>query len=279
MKKQYRIAIPSGSLFEATLLLFKRIGIAIKFNDREFMASVESGNLTLIFVLDRPQDIPMGIVMGAYDAGVCGWDCVVESGLEAKLAKIIELKYAKKSRNVAKVVVFGKTDRLEDNENILVATEYLNLAGLIFKKAKIAYSHGCTEAKVLYGGYDYGIGVTETGASLKANGLKIVATILDSPTILIAKQEAPQIRILGDILSGALAAEKQALLKFDCSSQAKEEILAWLPAIDAPTVSSLSNGDFAIETVLLKDELANQLIRLKLAGATGIIVQDFNILL
>jgi len=89
----------------------------------------------------------------------------------------------------------------------------------------------------------------------------------------------PGIKILGDILSGALAAEKQALLKFDCSSRIKKDVLAWLPAIDAPTVNRLSNGDFAIETVLLKDELADQLIRLKLAGATGIIVQDFNILL
>ena len=277
--KQYIIALPSGSLFEATLLLFKRIGIVISFGDREFVAKVRSSNLEIIFILDRPQDIPLGIVMGTYDAGICGWDCVVESGLETVLVIISELAYAKKSRSIAEVVVFGKTDQLADNEDIWVATEYFNLAKRVFKKAKLVYSHGCTEGKVFNCGYDYGIGVIETGDSLKANNLKVVAIILKSPTVLIAREEISEIRILGDILRGALAAEKQVLLKLDCTGEIKESVLTGLPAIDAPTVNRLSNGSYAIETVVQKDELANQLIRLKLAGATGIIVQDFNILI
>jgi ATP phosphoribosyltransferase len=277
--KSYSLVIPSGSLFEATMLLLKRVGIVVNFDGRKFICEVNDCDLIATVYLDRPQDIPYGVASGIYDVGICGWDCVVESGLMAELVKIADLKYAKKSRRVAKVVVFGKTDRLLDNENILVATEYPNLARLIFKKARLVYSHGCTEAKVLYGGYDYGVGITETGDSLEANGLKIAATILESPTVLIAKQETTEIIMLGKILRGALEAEKQALLKFNCSGQIKDNILSWLPAIDAPTISGLTNGNFAVETVLHKEELADQLIRLKLAGATGIIVQDFNIVL
>jgi len=277
--KRLIIALPSGSLFEATILLFAKIRIDIKFGDRQFMTKVETGNLEITFILDRPQNIPSGIIRGAYDVGICGWDCVVESGLEVMLLMISELVYAKKSRNIAEVVVFSKADQLVDAEGILVAAEFMKLAGGVFKKARLVYSYGCTEGKVLYGGYDYGVGITETRKSLKVNGLKVLKTILRSPTVLIAKEEAPEIKFLGDILRGALAAEKQTLLKFDCSSQVKEDILAWLPAIEAPTVNQLSNGGFAVETVIRKEELADQLIRVKLAGATGILVQDFNILL
>jgi len=277
--KKYKLVIPNGSLLEATILLLKRIGVTVNFEGRKFVCEVDGCDVIAMVYLDRPQDIPYGIARGIYDAGICGWNDVLESGLEGELAKIVDLKYAKKSRRVAKVVVFGKTDGLADNENIVVATEYPNLARQIFKKAKLVYSNGCTEAKVLYGGYDYGVGVTETGDSLEANGLKIVATILESPTVLIAKQETPEIKIFGEILRGALEAEKRFLLKFNCADRIKENVLAGLPALDAPTISGLADGDFAVETVLQKEELADQLIRLKLAGATGIIVQDFNILL
>jgi ATP phosphoribosyltransferase len=277
--KRLKIALPSGSLFEATLNLLARVGMVVKFGDREFMVRVENKNLTITFILDRPQDIPLGILRGAYDAGICGLDCVVESGLEAVLVLISELAYAKKSRRIVEVVIFGKADRLIDAENIVVATEFMNLARAYFKKAKLVYSHGCTESKVLYGGYHFGVCITETGKSLEANGLKIVKTILRSPTVLIAKEEMPEIKIFGEILCGALAAEKQVILKFDCAKDIKDDIVAGLPAIESPTVNQLSDGNFAIETVIAKDDLANQLIRLKLAGATGIIVQDFNILL
>lgn len=273
------LVIPKGSLYEATIKLLNAIGINLEFGSRKFMVKVNGNQLITSAFLDRPQDIPLGVVRGIYGLGFCGYDCVVEPGLEKDLVIIAELKYAKRSRKVARVVVFGKTDRLVDNEDILVITEYLNLARLIFKKARIVYSNGCTEAKVLFGGYDYGIGVTETGESLAENGLKVVATILKSPTVLIAREETPEIKLFGEMLQGALEAERQVLLKFNCNNQIKENILSWLPAIDAPTVSSLSNGSYAIETVLCKEELANQLIRLKLAGATGIVVQDFSILL
>ena len=277
--KRYSLVIPSGSLLEATLLLFKTVGMVVSFDGRKFVCEVNGCETVTTVYLDRPQDIPYGVARGVYNGGITGWDCVAESGLKAELIKIAELKYAKKSRRVAKVVVFGKTGELIDNEHILVATEYPNLARLIFKKARLVYSHGCTEAKVLFGGYDYGVGITETGDSLEANGLKVAATILESPTVLIAKEEAPEIKMLGEILRGALAAEKQVILKFDCDKEVKDVALKNLPAIESPTINQLSNGDFAVETVIRKEKLTDQLIRLKLAGATGIIVQDFNIVL
>ncbi len=279
MKAAYKLVIPKGSLLDSTILLLKKIGIVVNFDGRKFMCKVDGSDLITEIYLDRPQDIPYGVARGIYNLAITGWDCVIESGLEAELVKIAELCYAKKSRNVAMVVVFGKTGQLIDSEDIWIATEYPNLARLIFKKAKIVYSNGCTEAKVLYGGFDYAIGVVETGESLKENGLKVVATILKSPTVLIAKQETPEVKLFGQMLIGALEAEKKSLLKFNCTSKVKENILTWLPAIDAPTISRLSNGGFSIETILRKEELASQLIRLKLTGATGIIVQDFNILI
>lgn len=277
--KRLRIALPSGSLFEATLNLLARIGIIVKFGNREFMVRVENDDLAITFILDRPQDIPLGIIREDYDAGICGWDCVVESGLEAILVLISELAYAKKSRRIAEVVIFGKATQLIDAENIVVATEFMKLARAYFKKAQLILSHGCTESKVLYGGYHFGICITETGESLKANGLKIIKTILRSPTVLVAKEETLEIKIFGEILCGALVAEKRVILKCDCAVDIKDAIVEGLPAIESPTVNQLGNGNFAIETVLSRDDLAGQLIRLRLAGATGIIVQDFNILI
>ena len=206
-------------------------------------------------------------------------DWLAERGFLNKLSVIQKLNYGKNLKSAVKVVVFGKTEKIVDKESIMVSAEYVNLARTIFKKAKIDFSDGSTEADVLAGIYDYGVGVCESGQSLKENGLKILQVIMESPVVLIAKRATTELKMFGEILSGALEAEKRCLIKFDCSAEIKDEILSFLPAVDAPTVNLLSNNNYAIETIVAKDQMFDMLIKIKKAGAKGIITQDFNIIL
>jgi len=277
--KKLVLGLPNGSLFEPTITLFKRVGITIRVRGRNFMADIRGAGLFEKALIMRPQDIPEAIVDGVIDAGICGWDCVVEAGLEGKILRIVELPYGKNSKSPVQVVAFGKSERLIDEAGILVAAEYPRLAKRVFKEAGIRFSHGTTEAKVAYGRYDYGVGVVETGRSLADNGLNIVATLLVSPTVLVAKEKSLEIECFGQFLKGGLEAENYRLLKMDADSEAKEKIIRILPAIQAPTVSGLSDGKFAIETVVRREEVFNLIFRLQNLGARGILVQEINVLL
>jgi ATP phosphoribosyltransferase len=279
MRKNLVMGPPNGSLMETTLQLLKTIGVVIKPNGRKFLAEIEGFELFSKAIFLRPQDIPEAIVDGMIDVGICGWDCVVEAGLEGRLIKVAELNYSRQSRQPVRVVVFGKSSSFVDNEDILVATEYRQLAKKIFHKATARFSHGGTEQKVAYGKYNYGVGVVETGKSLEENGLQIVKTILVSPTVIMAREDSPEIHLFGEMLQGALQAEQFCLVKMNCASQCVKNILDCVPAIDAPTISNLADGSFAIETVVPKNKLADVLSRLRLEGATGIIVQQLDVML
>jgi ATP phosphoribosyltransferase len=153
------------------------------------------------------------------------------------------------------------------------------LAKKFFKKAKVRFSHGTTEAKVVCGQYSYGVGVVDSGLSLKENGLKILKVLLVSPTVLIAREQLPEIEYFGQLLKAGFEAENYRLIKLDASRQDKEKIISILPSIQSPTVNRLANGNYAIETVARNDEIVDLIFQLKKLGAKGILVQEINILL
>lgn len=273
-----KIGIPNGSLNEKTLALFRKLGIEIIIKGRNFEADVLGTEMFEKALVMRPQSIPAAIENGIIDCGICGWDCVVESGTENKLVKVTTLNYSKKSNRPACVVVFGKKD-IEDEERIAVYSEYPNITRKFFSKARIEFSHGTTEAQVVAGMYDFGVCVTETGISLSDNNLRILKTLLISPTVLVARKMLPDIEILGRLLVGALKSEKYQLVKMNVSAEKKNSILKMLPALRSPTVNNLADGSYAIETVVEKDNLMNLLVSLQLAGAVDILVSDINIIL
>lgn len=273
------LAIPNGSLFEKTAQLLKKAGANFHFRKRQFETKVEGlGNFDRIIVM-RPQAIPLSVKRGIALAGICGWDCIVESGLEKSLELVTELQYSKATSSPVRVVVFGKKERLVDSPDTMVLTEYPNLAKQVFKKAALDFSHGSTEVQILSGAYDFGVGITETGESLRANGLKIVKTILVSPTVIVARESTPELNIFGEIMKGAIDAEKYQLVKMNADQKAKEKILEILPAMKSPTINELANGSFSIETIVRRKSLVNVLMNLRHLGATDILVQDVNIVL
>lgn len=277
--KSVALAIPNGSLFEKTFSLLKKAGATFQFGKRQFETEVEGlGNFDRIIIM-RPQAIPLSVKRGIAAAGICGWDCVVESGLEKTLELVTELQYSKATSSPVRVVVFGKNEKLVDSSRTRVLTEYPNLAKRVFKKALLDFSHGSTEIQILSGAYDFGVGITETGESLRVNDLKIVKTILISPTVVVARKTTPEIKLFGEILKGAIDAEKYQLIKMNAEPKAKEKILEIMPAMKSPTINKLANGYFSIETVVEKKSLVGLLTCLRKYGATDILVQDINIVL
>lgn len=279
MKDKLTLGLPNGSLFEPTISLLKRMGITIRKNGRSFAAEIIGTSIFEKVLIMRPQDIPEALADGIIYAGICGWDCVAEVELEEKIFKIVELPFGRNSRNSVRVVIFGKSEELIDEENILVSAEYPNLAKKFFKKAKVRFSHGTTEAKVVSGQYNYGVGVVDSGLSLAENGLKILKVLLVSPTVLIARKRLPEIEYFGQLLKAGFEAENYRLIKLDASRQDKGKILAILPAVQSPTVNRLANGNYAIETVAKNDEVVDLIFQLRKLGARGILAQEINILL
>jgi len=279
MKNDKILGIPNGSLSAPTLELLTKAGLQVGLQHRKFRAILTGLEGYAQILQMRPQDMPKALADGMIDAGICGYDSLMESGLNEELQIVRELNYSKTLRQSVRVVIIGKNAELVDTPETRVSTEYPLLARQIFKRAQIDFSYGGTEQKVAYGSYDYGICVTETGASIIQNNLRIVKTIFTSPTILLARVATPELTFLGDLLAGCLQAEDFVLLKFNISAQDKAKVLEFLPAMESPTISPLLDGAFALETLVSNTDLASTLQKIKQSGGTGIVVTRPNIIL
>lgn len=273
------IGIPSGSLQEVTINLLKKIGITVVVSGRQFIAAVNGSDLFDRAVIIRPNDLPMAVHKGIIDAALTGYDMLCEADMENDLCVITELLFAKKSRCPTRVVVFGRNDEndeIVDNESVAVSAEYMQLARRVFRRARVEFSTGSTEIKIAEKafGFRYGVGVVESGQSLIDNGLKIIKEIIISPVVLISREQRESLTLFGQTLKGALDAENTVLIKFNISVSDVEGVLKHLPAMEAPTISSLSDGAYAIETVVLRSVLANTLTTIKKNGGRNILVQD-----
>ena len=284
--KMLRFVIPKGSFEEKTLALMDAADLRIvRGSDREYHGTVDDPRIDRISLL-RPQEIPSYIEEGFFDMGLTGLDWVEETG--AKVEVLAELPYTKSyiGGKVKVVLAVSEAAGMERAEELApdsrVSTEYPNLTKRFFDElgipVKIFLSYGATEAKVPEI-VDAIVDVTETGSTLRRNGMKIVATLLESPALLIANPESfadpakrtamQEIKIL---LLGAISASGKVLVKMNVKESDLRAVVAVLPSMEAPTISRLAEEGFlAIETVVARTEINTLIPTLKAKGATGIL--------
>lgn len=283
-----KLGIPKGSLQESTIELFRRAGWNIRLPDRSYFPSVDDDEISCYLI--RAQEISRYVESGVLDLGLTGKDWIMENGSQVTVLE--ELVYSKASRKPARWVLAVPEDspvkKLEDLEGGRVATELVNFTRNVFRQrgvnVEVEFSWGATEAKVLEGLADAVVEVTETGTTLRANGLRIVEELLTTVPQLIANPSAlehpwkrkkiEQIRIL---LRGAIDAYKKVGLKMNVAEDDIPNVVAVLPSLKAPTISKLYGQDwFAIETVVDSEMVRELIPKLQEAGAQGIIEYSLN---
>ncbi len=281
-----RLVIPKGSLEEQTLALLDAADLPVRRgSDRDYHGTVEDPRIDRISIL-RPQEIPRYVEEGFFDLGVTGRDWVEET--EADVEILSELSYSGLAGGgVVRIVLAVAGDSTVDRADQLpaeskISTEYPTITQRTFDKlgipVRIFTSYGATEAKVPEI-VDAIVELTETGSTLRRHGMKIVETLLESQTVLIANRAShadpakrQAMRDLETLLVGALAARGKVLVKLNVSEEHLEKVLEILPAMKAPTVSRLSHEhDFAVETVVEKSHINTLIPQLKERGATDII--------
>jgi ATP phosphoribosyltransferase len=282
-----RLGLPKGSLQEATLQLFSRAGLPVFTNGRSYFAT--TGDPEVECMLIRAQEMARYVEHGVLDAGLTGLDWVVESGL--KVVTVSDLIYAKQSRGKVRWVLAVPEDSLhqhaEDLGNRIVATELVSVTRKYFESKNVSvqveFSWGATEAKPPMLA-DAIVEVTETGSSLKANRLRIIDTVLESNTQIIANKKAwsdswkrRKIENLALMLRGAMDAQNRVGLMLNVRKQDLAAVLAVLPALKRPTISTLSDDDWVAVNTVIEETTAWQVIpRLKEANGQGIVEYPLN---
>jgi len=283
-----RLGIPKGSLEEATVELFRKSGWRIKAGDRSYFPSVDDPALRCNLI--RAQEMARYVESGTLDAGITGHDWILENG--ADVAVMRDLVYSKATLRPTRWVLVvperSPVQRAEDLAGKKIATELVNYTRRYFAERDIAveveFSWGATEAKAAEGLVDAIVEVTETGSTLRANGLRIVCELFQSNPQLIANHQAltdpwkrEKIEQIGLLLFGALQAEMQVGLKLNAPKDRLEEIVALLPSITAPTVSHLHRTDWlSVESVIAESVVRELIPKLLKAGAVGIIEYSLN---
>jgi ATP phosphoribosyltransferase len=282
-----RLGIPKGSLQDATVALFGKAGWRISISSRSYFPGID--DLEMNCMLVRAQEMALYVETGALDAGITGRDWVFETG--SKVAEIGELMYSKQSlspvRWVLAVPEDGPIQSVKDLQGKVIATEVVNLTKQYLAKngveARVEFSWGATEVKVPQLA-DAIVEVTETGSSLRANHLRIVDTILESRTVFIANRaaaddpwKAEKIANIFLLLSGAIAAYTKVGIMLNARKEQLADVLAVLPALKNPTVSTLSDpGWVAVNTIIDEDVVRSIIPKLKAAGAQGIVEYPLN---
>ena len=282
-----KLGIPKGSLENATIDLFRRAGFAITTSSRSYFPGIDDPEIECMLI--RAQEMARYVEDGILDAGLTGRDWIQEN--EGDVIAVADLIYAKQSfgkvRWVLAVPETSSFRRVEDLEGKIIATElvsttrrYLTQHGV---KAKVEFSWGATEVKppVLA---DAIVEVTETGSSLRANNLKIIDTVLESNTQLIANKQSwedpAKRRKLEDIrmlLQGAINALGKVGLMLNVHKENLAGVLAVLPALKRPTISHLSDEEWlAVNTILDETTVRDIIPRLKQAGGEGIVEYPLN---
>ena len=282
-----KLGLPKGSLEVATIDLFRRAGFSITTSSRSYFPGIDDPDIECMLI--RAQEMARYVEDGILDAGLTGRDWIEEN--EADVIAVADLIYAKQSfgkvRWVLAVPESSEVQSVKDLQGKVIATElvaatrrYLERNGVT---AKVEFSWGATEVKppVLA---DAIVEVTETGSSLRANKLRIVETIMESNTQLIANlgswQDAWKRRKLEDIrmlLEGAINALGKVGLMLNVHKDNLAAVLGVLPALKRPTISHLSDDEWlAVNTILDESTVRTIIPRLKHAGAQGIVEYPLN---
>lgn len=282
MNRILRLGIPAGSLQEATAQLFQQAGYRVTFRSRSYYPEIDDPEIECILI--RAQEMARYVQDGVMDAGLTGYDWIVEN--RAKVVEVAELVFSKVSRRPARWVVAvpdgSPIQGPKDLEGKHIATEAVNLTTDYLKThgvtAHVEFSWGATEVKPPKLA-DAIVEITETGSSLRANNLRIVDTILESTPRFIANESTwadpwkrKKIEDIVLMLQGAMAAEGKVGLMMNVPQDQLEGVMAILPALQKPTISSLSAEGWAAVNTVVEEKVVRDIIpRLKQSGACGIV--------
>jgi ATP phosphoribosyltransferase len=287
MSGKLKLGIPKGSLQDATIALFDNAGWHIYADGRSYFPRVDDSEIECMLI--RAQEMARYVEKGVLDAGLTGIDWVIESGLD--VTSVTALTYSKATRTKVRWVLAVPEDspyqKAEDLSGKVIATELVEVTKNYFASknvpVKVEFSWGATEVKPPTLA-DAIVEVTETGSSLRANRLRIIETVMESETHLIANKSAyndpwkkQKIDNLALMLRGAIDAKGRVGLMMNAEKKTLDQVLAILPALASPTVSPLSDGNWvALNTVLEESVLRDVIPKLKAVGATGIVEYPLN---
>lgn len=282
-----RLGIPSGSLQEASAALFRRAGYRITFSSRSYYPTIDDEEIECLLI--RAQEMARYVQDSVLDAGLTGYDWIVETG--ADVHEVAELVFSKASRRPVRWVLCVPEDSpvrsVRDLEGKRIATEAVGLTRRYLREegvtARVEFSWGATEVKPPKLA-DAIVEVTETGSSLRANNLRIVAEVLTSTTRFIANRQAyadpwkrAKIDDIALMLRGAMAAEGKVGLMMNVPRPQLAKVVALLPALQRPTVSDLADASWVAVNTILDESVVRHIIpRLKAAGACGIVEYPLN---
>ncbi len=280
-----KLVIPKGSLEAQTLHLLEEADLKVRRgSDRDYHGTVDDDRIERVSIL-RPQEIPLYVQDGLFDLGITGQDWIAETGADVEV--LTSLRYAKSGTGHGTSIVLAVPNEHPANSarempaGSRISTEFVQLTEKYFAElgvdVRVVWSYGATEAKVPEI-VDAIVDVTETGSTLRAHGMKIIETLLTSDPVLVANKVAaaePAKRAAMDdlttLLLGALRAEGKVLIKLNVAADRLDDVLAILPSMKAPTVSQLSDGGYAVETVAEKRGVNRLIPELKAAGASDLL--------
>jgi len=280
-----KLVLPKGSLEEQTLRLFDAADLHVRRGSiRDYHGTIDDDRIDRVSVL-RPQEIPTYVQDGLFDLGITGQDWIAETSADVEV--LTTLSYAKTGTGHGTRIVLAVPNEHPANRaaemppGSRISTEFVRLTERHFEAlgvpVRVAWSYGATEAKVPEI-VDAIVDVTETGGTLRAHGMKIIETLLTSEPVLVANREAagePAKRTAMDdittLLMGALRAEGRVLIKLNVAAARLDDVLKVVPSMKSPTVSPLTDGGFAVETVVEMRGVNRLIPQLKAAGATDIL--------
>jgi len=289
-----KLGIPKGSLQDATIHLFARAGFNIYVSTRSYFPSIDDPEIECMLI--RAQEMARYVSDGVLDAGLTGQDWIAEhelgDGTTGVLTSIADLIYAKQSFGKVRWVLAVPEDSVsiqsaKDLDGKVIATELVRVTRAYFArqgaKVNVEFSWGATEVKppVLA---DAIVEATETGSTLRANRLRILDTVMESNTQLIANHTAlsdpwkrTKLENLALLLKAAIEAQGRVGLMLNVRRSDLDGVLALLPALQRPTVSALSDADWVAVNTIIEERTARDLIpRLKAASAHGIVEYPLN---
>jgi len=285
-EKILKLGIPSGSLQKATIKLFRKAGFHILDSERSYLPRIDDEQIRLVML--RAQEMGRYVSDGVLDAGITGFDWIMENSCD--VVDVCELPYSKSTTNPARWVLAvpeeSKATAPKDLRNGIIATELANVTKKYFADknidVKVEFSWGSTEVKARL--VDAIVELTETGASLRANNLRIIDTVIESTTRLIANKKSWQdkfkrekIENISILLNAAIEARNKVGLKLNVKKKDLDRVLKILPAEKSPTISGLADSDYVALEVIIDDKIERSLVpALKRAGASGIITYPLN---
>ena len=288
MDNLLKLGIPKGSLESATVELFKKAGWQISISSRSYFPGVDDSEIKCSLI--RPQEMGKYVERGTIDVGIAGRDWVREN--DSDVVEVCEMVYSKVSRRPARwvLVVNGdsKVQGPEDLHGATISTELVGFTKRYFAERNIPvtveFSWGATEAKVVEGLCDAIVEVTETGSTIKANGLRIVCDLMESVPVMIVNKVAwedpwkrAKIQQIATLLQSALRAEGMVGLKMNAPGERVADIIEIMPSLNNPTVSNLYNSDWvSIESIMPEQEVRRIVPELLKLGAEGIVEYSLN---